>query len=100
MLKFLLLSVLAVAMIGLMIPSAFAISDVNHSITITEYGDYQSQYSKKWFDETLKDDFKTFMEEYEVTYIFKNYTIIGEDSIIGQGKIQDGFLNKLWKNLP
>jgi len=82
MLKFLLLSVLAVAMIGLMIPSAFASSDVNHSITITEYGDYQSQYSKKWFDETLKDDFKTFMEEYEVTYIFKNYTIIGEDSII------------------
>ena len=53
----------------------------NAPITLVEFGDYQCHYCNVFF-ETIEDDIiKNYVETGKVKMIFKDYNIIGEDSI-------------------
>ncbi|MBA0908440.1 MAG: thioredoxin domain-containing protein [Nitrosarchaeum sp.] len=55
--------------------------DSNAPITVVEFGDYQCYFCNQYFHSTEKEIFKKFVETGKVKVIFKDYTIIGEDSV-------------------
>jgi protein-disulfide isomerase len=53
----------------------------NASVTLVEFGDYQCTFCNKFFHTTEEKLFKNYVETGKVKVIFKDYTIIGPDSI-------------------
>lgn len=51
-------------------------------ITLIEFGDYQCFFCNKFFHETEDSILKNFIETGKVKMIFKDFTIIGPDSIV------------------
>lgn len=56
--------------------------DPSAPITLVEFGDYQCFFCNKFFHETEPTLFKDYVETGKVKVIFKDYTIIGPDSLI------------------
>jgi protein-disulfide isomerase len=57
------------------------LGDPNAPITLVEFGDYQCHYCNVFF-QTIEDDIiKNYVETGKVKMIFKDYNIIGSDSI-------------------
>ena len=50
-------------------------------ITMIEFGDYQCFYCHKFFNNTESDIVKNYIDTGKVKMIFKDFTIIGQDSI-------------------
>lgn len=50
-------------------------------VTLLEYGDYQCFYCNKFFHDTKNKIYRNYIETGKVKMIFKDYTIIGPDSI-------------------
>lgn len=57
------------------------LGDENAPITMIEFGDYQCFYCNKFFHETESLILKNYVETGKVKIIFKDFTIIGPDSI-------------------
>jgi len=57
------------------------LGDANAPITLVEFGDYQCFFCNKFFHETESDIVKNYVETGKVKIIFKDFTIIGPDSI-------------------
>jgi protein-disulfide isomerase len=57
------------------------LGDPNAPITLVEFGDYQCYFCNQFFHTTEDDLFKNYVESGKVKVIFKDYTIIGPDSI-------------------
>jgi len=53
----------------------------NAPVTLIEFGDYQCFYCNQFFHKTEPDLFKNYVETGKVKVIFKDYTIIGPDSV-------------------
>ena len=53
----------------------------NAPITIVEFGDYQCHFCNVFFHSTEGDILKNYVETGKVKMIFKDYTIIGPDSV-------------------
>ena len=53
----------------------------NASITLVEFGDYQCHYCNVFFQSIEKEIIKNYVETGKVKIIFKDYNIIGSDSI-------------------
>ncbi len=53
----------------------------NAPITLVEFGDYQCFFCNKFFHDTEASILKNYVETGKVKIIFKDFTIIGEDSI-------------------
>jgi len=53
----------------------------NTPITLVEFGDYQCFYCNRFFHTTESDIVKNYVETGKVKIIFKDFTIIGQDSI-------------------
>ena len=54
----------------------------NAPITLVEFGDYQCHYCNVFFQSIEKDIVKNYVDTGKVKIIFKDYNIIGEDSVI------------------
>ena len=54
----------------------------NAPITLVEFGDYQCHYCNVFFQSIEKDILKNYVDTGKVKIIFKDYNIIGEDSVI------------------
>jgi len=57
------------------------LGDENAPITLVEFGDYQCFFCNKFFHETESAILKNYVETGKVKIIFKDFTIIGPDSI-------------------
>lgn len=57
------------------------LGNANAPITLVEFGDYQCAFCNKFFHETESSILKNYVETGKVKIIFKDYTIIGPDSI-------------------
>jgi protein-disulfide isomerase len=57
------------------------LGDPNAPITLIEFGDYQCFFCNKFFHETEDDIFKNYVDTGKVKVIFKDFTIIGVDSV-------------------
>ncbi|MCE2506097.1 MAG: DsbA family protein [Nitrosopumilaceae archaeon] len=57
------------------------LGDSNAPITLVEFGDYQCHYCNVFFHSTEGDVLKNYVETGKVKMIFKDYNIIGPDSI-------------------
>lgn len=57
------------------------LGDENAPITLVEFGDYQCFFCNKFFHETENLIIKNYVESGKVKIIFKDFTIIGPDSI-------------------
>ncbi len=57
------------------------LGDPNAPVTLVEFGDYQCYFCNQFFHTTEDDLFKNYVETGKVKVIFKDYTIIGPDSI-------------------
>jgi len=57
------------------------LGDANAPITLVEFGDYQCFFCNKFFHETETNIIKNYVETGKVKIIFKDFTIIGPDSI-------------------
>src|SRR3970282_876226 len=57
------------------------LGDPNAPITLVEFGDYQCYFCNQFFHETEDALFKNYVETGKVKVIFKDYTIIGPDSV-------------------
>ena len=57
------------------------LGDSNAPITLVEFGDYQCHYCHVFFDSIEDDIIKNYVETGKVKIIFKDYNIIGPDSI-------------------
>ena len=57
------------------------LGDENAPITLVEFGDYQCLFCNKFFHETESAILKNYVETGKVKIIFKDFTIIGPDSI-------------------
>ncbi len=57
------------------------LGDENAPITLIEFGDYQCHFCNKFFHETESGIVKNYVETGKVKIIFKDFTIIGPDSI-------------------
>jgi len=57
------------------------LGDPNAPITLVEFGDYQCFFCNKYFHETEHNILLNYVETGKVKIIFKDYTIIGPDSI-------------------
>ena len=57
------------------------LGDSNAPITLVEFGDYQCHYCHVFFDSIEENIIKNYVETGKVKMIFKDYNIIGEDSI-------------------
>jgi len=57
------------------------LGDPNAPITVVEFGDYQCFFCNKFFHETEDALLKNYVETGKVKVIFKDFTIIGADSI-------------------
>lgn len=53
----------------------------NAPITLVEFGDYQCHFCNVFFHETEDDILKNYVETGKVKMIFKDFTIIGPDSV-------------------
>ena len=53
----------------------------NAAVTLVEFGDYQCFFCNKFFHDTEEQLFKDYVETGKVKVIFKDFTIIGPDSI-------------------
>jgi len=53
----------------------------NASITLVEFGDYQCHFCNVFFHSTEEDILKKYIETGKVKMIFKDYNIIGPDSV-------------------
>ena len=58
------------------------LGDPNAPITLVEFGDYQCHYCNVFFQSIEKDILKNYVSTGKVKIIFKDYNIIGEDSVI------------------
>lgn len=67
-------------------------------ITLVEFGDYQCHFCNKFFHETEDNIIKNYVETGKVKIIFKDYTIIGPDSIgAAQGAHCANDQGKFWE---
>ena len=57
------------------------LGDPNAPITLVEFGDYQCHFCNVFFHSTEDDILKNYVETGKVRMIFKDYNIIGPDSI-------------------
>jgi len=57
------------------------LGDPNAPITLIEFGDYQCYFCNQFFHTTEDNLFKNYVETGKVKVIFKDYTIIGADSV-------------------
>jgi len=57
------------------------LGDPNAPITLVEFGDYQCKFCNVFFHSTEDDILKNYVETGKVRMIFKDYNIIGPDSI-------------------
>ena len=57
------------------------LGDPNAPITLVEFGDYQCHYCNVFFQSIEKDILKNYVDTGKVKIIFKDYNIIGEDSV-------------------
>ena len=57
------------------------LGDQNAPITMVEFGDYQCFFCNRYFHETEHDVLKNYVETGKVKILFKDFTIIGPDSI-------------------
>ena len=57
------------------------LGDPNAPITLVEFGDYQCFFCNKYFHETEHNILLNYVETGKVKIIFKDYTIIGPDSL-------------------
>ena len=57
------------------------LGDPNAPITLVEFGDYQCHYCNVFFDTIEKDIMKNYVDTGKVKIIFKDYNIIGSDSV-------------------
>jgi protein-disulfide isomerase len=57
------------------------LGDPNAPVTLVEFGDYQCYFCNQFFHTTENDLFKNYVETGKVKVIFKDYTIIGPDSV-------------------
>ncbi|MEK6870150.1 MAG: thioredoxin domain-containing protein, partial [Thermoproteota archaeon] len=57
------------------------LGDPNAPITLVEFGDYQCFFCNKFFHDTEDSLLKNYVETGKVKVIFKDFTIIGADSI-------------------
>jgi len=57
------------------------LGDSNAPITLVEFGDYQCHYCNVFFQSIEEDIIKNYVETGKVKMIFKDYNIIGPDSI-------------------
>ena len=57
------------------------LGDPNAPITLVEFGDYQCHYCNVFFDSIKGEIIKNYVETGKVKIIFKDYNIIGSDSI-------------------
>lgn len=57
------------------------LGDSNAPITLVEFGDYQCHFCNVFFHSTEKDILKNYVETGKVKMIFKDFNIIGPDSI-------------------
>ena len=57
------------------------LGDPNAPVTLVEFGDYQCYFCNQFFHTTEDDLFKNYVETGKVKVIFKDYTIIGPDSV-------------------
>ena len=57
------------------------LGDPNAPITLVEFGDYQCHYCNVFFQSIEEDIIKNYVETGKVKMIFKDYNIIGPDSI-------------------
>jgi protein-disulfide isomerase len=53
----------------------------NATITMIEFGDYQCFYCNKFYHDTEPDILKNYINTGKVRMVFKDFTIIGQDSI-------------------
>ena len=58
------------------------LGDPDAPITLVEFGDYQCHYCNVFFQSIEKDIVKNYVDTGKVKIIFKDYNIIGEDSVI------------------
>ena len=58
------------------------LGDPSAPITLVEFGDYQCHYCNVFFQSIEKDILKNYVDTGKVKIIFKDYNIIGEDSVI------------------
>ena len=57
------------------------LGDVNAPVTIVEFGDYQCFFCNKFYHDTEKKLIEDFVDTGIVSWIFKDFTIIGPDSV-------------------
>lgn len=57
------------------------LGDPSAPITLVEFGDYQCFFCNKYFHDTESDILLNYVETGKVKIIFKDYTIIGPDSV-------------------
>ncbi len=57
------------------------LGDKNASITLVEFGDYQCHFCNVYYHNTEHKIFENYVMTGKVNVIFKDYTIIGEDSV-------------------
>jgi protein-disulfide isomerase len=57
------------------------LGDPDAPITLVEFGDYQCHYCNVFFQSIEKDILKNYVNTGKVKIIFKDYNIIGEDSV-------------------
>ena len=71
-----------VASIHLLIDNASPIlGSQNAPITMIEFGDYQCFYCNKFYHDTEPDIVKNYVNTGKVRMVFKDFTIIGQDSV-------------------
>ena len=58
------------------------LGDDDAPITLVEFGDYQCHYCNVFFQSIEKDILKNYVDTGKVKIIFKDYNIIGKDSVI------------------
>lgn len=57
------------------------LGSINAPITMIEFGDYQCFYCHRFYNNTESDIVKNYIETGKVKMIFKDFTIIGQDSV-------------------
>ena len=57
------------------------LGNVNAPVTLIEFGDYQCHFCNVFFHSTEEDILKNYVETGKVKMIFKDYNIIGPDSV-------------------
>lgn len=57
------------------------LGDTNAKITLVEFGDYQCHFCNVFFHSTEGDILKNYVETGKIKMIFKDYNIIGPDSV-------------------